>query len=189
MIWIEVLPTEFFFLEEAYAFFGGQSVYYMGYYAYGASVTTIENRATTMGRYDGVEQGGMLLGTILSPFVLKAIGYLGCYITKLVLFIMAFVYLVFFVREPIKSSPVDNKESNTDSPSIPILSSIWNLIRTFLVQPFLEIVHTVIQKRPNGLRWILFIQLFVHGMYWFLVDQNAQMQLYFLHVREVHYSR
>lgn len=57
VIWIDTLPVEFFYTEEIYAFFGGQSVYYLGYYGYGSSVSTQEKRATLLARYDGVEQG------------------------------------------------------------------------------------------------------------------------------------
>jgi hypothetical protein len=175
VIWNDVLPTEFYFTTETFALFGGQAVYYMGYYGYGASITSLDNRAALLARYDGLEQGGMLLGTLLSPLAFQVIGYLGCYLVKLVLFILALTYLIIFVREPIKSP---KKVASENRPSKPF----FGFFKKYLIQPFLQILNTIFQKRPRGLRKLLFVQLFVYALYWFLVDQNEQMQLYFLHI-------
>ena len=43
-IFIENLPIEVFYAEMFYSFCGGMPVYYMGVYAYGASVTTPKER-------------------------------------------------------------------------------------------------------------------------------------------------
>ena len=60
---IETLPTEFFYLSENwYHFLGGSSVYYLGIYAYGSSITTPTNRVKVLARYDALELVGFVIG-------------------------------------------------------------------------------------------------------------------------------
>ena len=58
--WIRELPTEFFYISGSFWFsiFGGNAVYYLGTYGYGASVATDENRAKVLGRFDAIELAG-----------------------------------------------------------------------------------------------------------------------------------
>ncbi len=63
-----------------------------------------EKRATRLGRYDGVEQVAALIGSALSPILFRAGGYSGSFIVGLVGNILAILYLVFFVEEPIQRS-------------------------------------------------------------------------------------
>lgn len=123
----------------------------------------------------------MLAATLLSPIIFNASGYLACYITKLGAFICALLYLLVLVREPIKASPKVAPIS-ADQRHPGCVKKLRDWFNKYLITPFLQIIRTVFQKRDNGLRALLFIQLFVYGMYWFLVDQNAQMQLYLMKV-------
>ena len=41
---IDVVPTEFFFFDQVFNFFGGTYVYYLGTYGFGAEVSTPEGR-------------------------------------------------------------------------------------------------------------------------------------------------
>ena len=51
-IWIRELPTEFFYVvgDAWYSILGGNSVYYLGAYGLGSSITTKENRANLLGK-------------------------------------------------------------------------------------------------------------------------------------------
>ncbi len=73
-IFIESLPIEFFYIEPIWAFFGGKSVYYLGVYAYGTAITTPANRASRLALFDGFEQSGKIIGTILSPIIVNNVG-------------------------------------------------------------------------------------------------------------------
>jgi hypothetical protein len=65
---------------QIFYYFGGDSVYYLGFYSYGTSITTPSERATRLARFDGAEQLGILLGTFLSPIILYSVmGYYGVY--------------------------------------------------------------------------------------------------------------
>ena len=59
--WIKTLPTEFFYISGGFWYFilGGNAVYYLGTYGYGASITTNEERAKILGRFDAIELAGM----------------------------------------------------------------------------------------------------------------------------------
>ncbi len=45
------VPLEFFYLSAIGFAFGGEPIYYMGYYGYGASITTLDERASRMARW------------------------------------------------------------------------------------------------------------------------------------------
>ena len=65
-VFIETFPLEFFYFWGPFwwSFLGGNSVYYMGVYGFGASITTPENRAKTLARFDAMETLGFVLGNI-----------------------------------------------------------------------------------------------------------------------------
>jgi hypothetical protein len=47
---IDVLPVEFFFMDNINAFFGGYAVFYLGTYSYITCVTNTEERAYRLAR-------------------------------------------------------------------------------------------------------------------------------------------
>jgi membrane protein DedA with SNARE-associated domain len=73
------LPLEFFYLDSISSFFGGSTVYYLGVYSYGTTVTKPKERAHRLARLDGVETLANIIGTLLSPFVFQKLGYFGNY--------------------------------------------------------------------------------------------------------------
>ena len=64
---IDTLPIEFFYISGScwWFFLGGNAVYYLGVYGFGASITTDENRALTLARFDAMETLGLVFGTII----------------------------------------------------------------------------------------------------------------------------
>ena len=53
---LDTLPVEVFHLRSISSIFGGMSIYYLGYYGYGAAISTPEERAHRMAIFDGFEQ-------------------------------------------------------------------------------------------------------------------------------------
>ena len=53
---LDRLPVEIFHLRSISSLFGGMSIYYLGYYGYGASISKPEDRAYRMSIFDGFEQ-------------------------------------------------------------------------------------------------------------------------------------
>ena len=53
---LDTLPVEIFHLRSISSIFGGMSIYYLGYYGYGAAISTPEERAHRMAIFDGFEQ-------------------------------------------------------------------------------------------------------------------------------------
>ena len=54
---IDSLPIEFFYVKDAFiGVFGGEPIYYLGIYGYGAAVSLPENRPRLMARLDGCER-------------------------------------------------------------------------------------------------------------------------------------
>ena len=56
LVWVRELPTGFFYLSNGlfYNLLGGYSVYYLGSYSFGASVSSESQRASTLARIDGL---------------------------------------------------------------------------------------------------------------------------------------
>ena len=57
MIFVRELPLYAWLATSSQALFGGMSIYYMGFYAFGSSVSSIEERAARLTRYYRVERG------------------------------------------------------------------------------------------------------------------------------------
>ena len=55
-IYLETLPLEVFHLQAVGALFGGMSIYYLGYYGYGAAISNPQERAHRLAIFDGSEQ-------------------------------------------------------------------------------------------------------------------------------------
>ena len=54
---IETLPLQFFYAKDALiGIFGGEPIYYIGIYGYGAAVSLPEDRPKRMARFDGCER-------------------------------------------------------------------------------------------------------------------------------------
>jgi MFS family permease len=62
---IKVLPVEFFYLDKVNSLFGGFSIFLLGIYAYGTSVTKPDERAYRLTRFNVVKY------ISLSPLTLK----------------------------------------------------------------------------------------------------------------------
>ena len=71
----------------------------LGVYGYGAKTTTPDNRATTLGRYDGFELIARVLGALLSPIIANQMTRYGNFGLKLGCDLIALLYLAFIIKE------------------------------------------------------------------------------------------
>ena len=74
-LWFSELPLEALWLANIYDWLGGGAVWYLGLYSFAVDITTVEERASRMARFDGFEQTAYIIGTALSPLIFKAAGY------------------------------------------------------------------------------------------------------------------
>ena len=74
-IWFAELPLEALWLANIYDFVGGGAVWYLGLYSFASDITTADERASRMARFDGFEQTAYIIGTALSPIIYHAGGY------------------------------------------------------------------------------------------------------------------
>ena len=152
LIWVRELPTGFFYLTNGlfYNLLGGYSVYYLGSYSFGASVSSESTRAATLARIDGFEILGSVLGCLLSPHLTT----LGTFLTCLGCQSLALLYLTTCVDEPITT-----KEFK--------YVSLTNCIHRFLITPIKQTFETMTKAREGQLNFILIILLIAHALNWF----------------------
>merc|ERR1719336_512072 len=84
-IWFTELPLEALWLANIYDWFGGSAVWYLGVYTFAADITSVEQRASRMARFDGFEQMAFIVGTALSPVLFRCAGYEGAFSIKIAL--------------------------------------------------------------------------------------------------------
>ena len=61
-VFLDDLPIEFFYTDNISYAFGGISIFYLGSYSYGSLNTKESESSSTLGRYDGFETSGTLVG-------------------------------------------------------------------------------------------------------------------------------
>merc|ERR1712038_7065 len=84
-IWFTELPLEALWLANIYDWFGGSAVWYLGVYTFAADITSVEQHASRMARFDGFEQMAFIVGTALSPVLFRCAGYEGAFSIKIAL--------------------------------------------------------------------------------------------------------
>ena len=118
---IRTVPVEFFYFDQVFYFFGGVSTYYLGVYGFGAEVSAPEERykmhvnnngissvtslidvirASRLAIISGTESFAHILGTAISPYLFKAVGYFGTFCVRAGMTFVALLYLAVLVKEP-----------------------------------------------------------------------------------------
>ncbi len=174
------LPLEFFYLSQIYYYFGGDSVYYLGFYSFGASITSLTERATLLARFDGTEQLGNLVGTLLAPLVLYSLGHYGIYGLKLLFSLAAFFYLVLIVREPMETAGrgLNVSWESSSSSKLGPLRRAAAYLSAYVLSPFLEMLRATFRRRPRSLRALILVHLAVYGKYWFMLEEKGLVYHY-----------
>jgi hypothetical protein len=166
---IETLPLEFLYLDNIAAFFGGSTVYYLGVYSYGTTVTKPEERAHRLARLDGVETLGNVLGTLLSPFVFRQLGYFGNYAVSAGFFGLAIAYLVCCVREPIQRKACEKPKESPGSGS-GVVAKVSGFLRTAVVVPLKGMKSVLTKERKPVIKLLIFLQFFCYAAYLFTLQ-------------------
>ena len=187
---IETLPLEFFYLDSIASFFGGSTVYYLGVYSYGTTVTKPNERAHRLARLDGIETLANIVGTLLSPFIFKQLGYFGNYAISSLFFAMSIAYLIWFVREPIQRRPDDSKMSEVKtqkqtSKTLPeMVLECFGKLKSFLAKaviiPLIGMKSVVTKDRKSILKFLIFLQFLCYGLYLFTLQMQSLTYLYML---------
>ena len=58
-------------------------------------------RPHVLTRLDGVESVAIIIGTAVSPFLADSIGYMATYVMRSCFYLMAVIYITFFVHEKV----------------------------------------------------------------------------------------
>ena len=159
-IYLDYFPKEIFYLEDGWAFLGGNSVYLLGVYGYGTKISEPNARATTLARYDGFEVLGRLAGTYFSPIVKNNLGAPYNYALKIICLILVLVYVAFCVKET-----SDKK----------FAVACQNALDWF--KPLVDMWKAMTKIRPN-LNLILAIQYIVFAIYAFSFEEEMIRYLY-----------
>ena len=164
---IDVLPIEFFYLDNTASFFGGFAVLYLGTYSLVTNVTTPEERAKRLARLDAFEVFGYVTGTLVSPTVLKSIGANGNYGITAAITTLAIVYLLLFVREPVVKT-IENSGSKK------------NLFLIAMKTPISGMKSLLVKKRSSIVKKMILLQLVCFVIYWLVIETNFIKYLYML---------
>ena len=78
-IWFSELQLEYLWATNIYDMMGGGAVWYLAVYGFAADITSAEDRASRMARFDGFEQIAFIVGNSLSPFLFNYLGYEGAF--------------------------------------------------------------------------------------------------------------
>jgi len=171
---IETLPIEFFYTEKIGSFFGGYAVYYLGIYSYGTVITSPKERSHRLARLDGMETTALVIGTILAPIVFKNLGYFGSYGFSCFFNLLAIIYILKFVKEPMMEEREEQEmltEENTKQQGqVNFFESIvWNFLifyKIFIKIPLRGMKEVLLKDRKIILKFLIFIQFICFITYW-----------------------
>jgi len=187
---IETLPLEFFYFDSIASFFGGSTVYFLGVYSFGTTVTTPKERAYRLARLDGIETLAVIIGTLLSPVIFRNLGYFGNYAISSAMFASAIVYLVWFVKEPIQRQALEFKEAEASKQRpaakslCELVTELFGKIKAFLMKavliPLQGMKSVITKDRKTILKFLIFLQFFCYAMYLFTLMMHQLVYLYML---------
>jgi MFS transporter, PCFT/HCP family, solute carrier family 46, member 3 len=193
---IETLPVEFFYTDKIGSFFGGYAVYYLGVYSYGTNITKPKDRAHRLARLDGMETTATIIGTILSPIIYKGLGYYGSYCFSGIFILLAIIYIILFVKEPVMKVPNENTPLVVETAKLndEKLSLLENIILVF-EKAFIKIGHFIkisikiplagmkevlTKDRKTILKFLIFVQFICFSTYWLTLQIWNLIYLYML---------
>ena len=78
-IWFTELRLEYLWATNIYDMMGGGAIWYLAVYGFAADITSVEDRASRMARFDGFEQLAFIVGNSLSPVLFNYLGYEGAF--------------------------------------------------------------------------------------------------------------
>lgn len=94
------------------SFFGGPTMIVMAAFSYISDVSTLEMRTLRIGILQIVLNACAPAINALSGNIFEQLGYIGTLVCVCLLFVMAFVYGIFWIKEPSKPVDVSNSKKN-----------------------------------------------------------------------------
>ena len=194
---IDTLPMEFFYTGNIGSFFGGYAIYYLGVYSYGATITNSEDRAYRLGRLDGMETIAIVVGTLLSPIIFKKLGYYGSYSISWLFSILAVIYMVFIVKEPLVKVEEMNNKSNLENCNqeeskqclltinkhlVATCSTTLDFLEKTIIIPIKRIRDVISKDRKLILKGLIVVQFVCFTTYWITFQICNLIYLYMLMV-------
>ena len=174
---IEVLPLQFFYLEQTFHFFGGQSLYYMGLYSYGADITPEKERVVRFCRWDATELIGVIVGSALSPLLYKWAGPYASYSGFILLQGTAILYFYFFIKEKPRNSDEEEKQTVSQESCMQKFRGIWEI---YVKQPILDFIVTLKKKRDGQKSTMIRVLLVIYAFYYLILANYGQLYLYMI---------
>ena len=118
------LPWQFLFLELANDLCGTYVAYYLAVYSYITDITPGMSRTYRLSVVDGVDYVSTSIGTRISgPLYITYLGYYGVFGCSAATCVLAFLYLVFMVKESLrKENVVQSVETPLHSVETPLHS-------------------------------------------------------------------
>jgi MFS family permease len=138
------------------------------------------NRASVLARFDGTENIGKIVGTILSPIILTYMGRYGNYGFKAGFTLLSIIYIIMFVKE----TPKEKESLNSAKENC----NFGKMIKTFVIHPLRDMVKTLFKIRPKKLHILIAVQFYMFGSYWFILEEKALKYLYMLKTFEGNYN-
>ncbi|GBP07923.1 hypothetical protein EVAR_78077_1 [Eumeta japonica] len=122
-----------------FTFSGGYSALFTGSFCYMADISTEKDRSFRISLMEAGLLFGNVIGTLASPYLVRVLGNVPLLIVVASAYTLAYVYVLFWIKESVKKATQGSMRSLFD----------FSLIR--------DLVRTCVKKRPNKRRKILFL--------------------------------
>merc|ERR1719410_2705293 len=169
-IWFTELPLEALWLANIYDWFGGSAVWYLGVYTFAADITSVEQRASRMARFDGFEQMAFIVGTALSPVLFRCAGYEGAFSTKIAL---ATLSLVIVTKVLYTNTLATTHTKEGEQKTVENLSR-WQEAKEIL----LGMLKVVFKRRRHWMTLCVMLQIAAYTMYYLSFGSCRLMYLF-----------
>ena len=159
-IWFYELPLEALWLAEAYNFLGGGEIWYLGLYSFASDITSTNDRASRMARFDGFEQIAYIIGNALSPLIFKLGGYEAAFATKVILasFSLSITLKVLISRKMFWKKTEEVSEIKAEQQKFDCLQNLKDIL--------FGMFKTVFHSRPGRLTLCILLQICAYFMYY-----------------------
>jgi len=167
-VWFKELPVEALWLTNIYDILGGGAIWYLAVYGFAADITTPDERASRMARFDGFEQTAFVIGNALSPVLYHSLGYEGVFSAKICLALLSFGIITKVVKTNTEINGNEVVVGSADScctvakkeeePLEGKVKRLGNLV--------VGMFRTILKKRTGWLRLCIMLQISAYGLYY-----------------------
>jgi len=168
-VWFKELPVEALWLTNIYDILGGGAIWYLAVYGFAADITTPDERASRMARFDGFEQTAFVIGNALSPVLYHSMGYEGVFSVKICLALLSFVIVTKVVKSNTEINGNEVVAGSDDSCCTVAkreeeepLEGKFKRFSNLVVGMF----KTILKKRAGWLRLCILLQISAYGLYY-----------------------